>query len=165
MRQLRDMELQLRGASRRAEYARRGSLWDAHAQVDGDFYALLHAGRLRAAYLDPRDPPDVLNYKRALLSLFQVPTYLTRSLCPPTSHVLQVPYLLRFISRHRNLESEVTKPQTHPLTTYGLAYQLSDNLDFFIHPQSLKCLKNVQCTSSRSGINIIDMLRVVFLNF
>lgn len=46
------------------------SVWDSYSE--SIFYAHWSHGEIKVAYLDPDELPDVLNYKKSLLSLFQV---------------------------------------------------------------------------------------------
>lgn len=62
-------KLYLRGSHVLAEYMPHDSLWDSHS--DTAFYAHWKDGIIQNTYLDPEEPPDILNYKKAIVSLFQ----------------------------------------------------------------------------------------------
>ncbi|KAI8439040.1 hypothetical protein MSG28_012912 [Choristoneura fumiferana] len=62
-------QLMLRGKQPGADFLPRPSLWDDHPS--SEFLARWSAGRITETYLDSKDPPDVLNFKKALISLFQ----------------------------------------------------------------------------------------------
>ncbi|KAJ8712013.1 hypothetical protein PYW07_004855 [Mythimna separata] len=63
-------KLYLRGKHVNADFMAYDSVWDSYS--DSTFYAHWSSGELKAAYLDPGELPDVLNYKKSLLSLFQI---------------------------------------------------------------------------------------------
>ncbi|XP_063365828.1 microsomal triacylglycerol transfer protein [Cydia amplana] len=62
-------QLMLRGKHRNAEFLPKPSLWDS--MPSSEFLAVWSEGHITEAFLDPADPPDVLDYKKALISLFQ----------------------------------------------------------------------------------------------
>ncbi|KAJ0174909.1 hypothetical protein K1T71_010017 [Dendrolimus kikuchii] len=61
--------LKARLMHRNAEYLPRPSLWDDLGK--SSFFAHWEGGTVLTAYLDSRDPLDVLNYKKSIISLFQ----------------------------------------------------------------------------------------------
>ncbi|XP_069361210.1 uncharacterized protein Mtp [Maniola hyperantus] len=63
-------QLLARGAHANADYVPLASVWDEHAH--SSFYAHVRGGLVRQVYLDPSEPVDVQNFKRSLVSLFQV---------------------------------------------------------------------------------------------
>nr|XP_049703857.1 uncharacterized protein LOC110380153 [Helicoverpa armigera] len=63
-------KLYLRGKHVNADFMPYDSVWDEYS--DSTFYAHWTDGLIQTAYLDASDLPDVLNYKKALLSLFQI---------------------------------------------------------------------------------------------
>ncbi|XP_047031771.1 microsomal triacylglycerol transfer protein isoform X2 [Helicoverpa zea] len=63
-------KLYLRGKHVNADFMPYDSVWDEYS--DSTFYAHWTNGLIQTAYLDTSDLPDVLNYKKALLSLFQI---------------------------------------------------------------------------------------------
>lgn len=68
--QLESPQLMLRGKDPGADFVPRPSMWEDHPE--SEFLALWNASRITEVYLDSNDPPDVLNFKKALISLFQV---------------------------------------------------------------------------------------------
>ncbi|KAJ8714786.1 hypothetical protein PYW08_004767 [Mythimna loreyi] len=68
--QLHSPKLYLRGKHVNADYMAYDSVWDSYSS--STFYAHWSSGEIKTAYLDPGELPDVLNYKKALLSLFQI---------------------------------------------------------------------------------------------
>lgn len=82
-------QLMLRGKHRNAEFLPKPSIWDT--LPSSEFLAMWNEGHVTEAFLDPADPPDVLDYKKALISLFQVINMI--------SHLLTV-YIIIEISLH-----------------------------------------------------------------
>ncbi|XP_059061644.1 microsomal triacylglycerol transfer protein-like [Achroia grisella] len=66
---LQSPKLHLRRNRLKAEFLPHPSVWDSH--TDSIFYAHWKNGVIESAHLDPSDVPDVLNYKKSLISLFQ----------------------------------------------------------------------------------------------
>ncbi|XP_063386794.1 microsomal triglyceride transfer protein large subunit-like isoform X1 [Cydia fagiglandana] len=62
-------QLMLRGKHQNAEFLPKPSIWDS--MPSSEFLAVWSEGHITEAFLDPSDPPDVLDYKKALISLFQ----------------------------------------------------------------------------------------------
>ncbi|XP_063537583.1 uncharacterized protein LOC134746941 [Cydia strobilella] len=62
-------QLMLRGKHQNAEFLPKPSIWDS--MPSSEFLAVWSEGHITEALLDPADPPDVLDYKKALISLFQ----------------------------------------------------------------------------------------------
>ncbi|XP_063625637.1 microsomal triacylglycerol transfer protein [Cydia splendana] len=62
-------QLMLRGKHRNAEFLPKPSIWDS--MPSSEFLAVWSEGHITEAFLDPSDLPDVLDYKKALISLFQ----------------------------------------------------------------------------------------------
>ncbi|XP_045774729.1 microsomal triacylglycerol transfer protein [Maniola jurtina] len=63
-------QLLWRGKHANADYLPLASAWDDHAH--SSFYARLSGGLVQQLYLDPAEPIDVQNFKRSLVSLFQL---------------------------------------------------------------------------------------------
>ncbi|KAL0870825.1 hypothetical protein ABMA27_004672 [Loxostege sticticalis] len=66
---LKSPQLHLRGSHINADFRAFSSVWDSYK--DSSFYVHWKSGVIQAAYLDPAELPDVLNYKKGLISLFQ----------------------------------------------------------------------------------------------
>ncbi|CAD0202842.1 unnamed protein product [Chrysodeixis includens] len=62
-------KLYLKGKHVNADFMPYDSVWDTYS--DSVFYGHWSKGLITEAYLDPSELPDVINYKKALLSLFQ----------------------------------------------------------------------------------------------
>ncbi|CAK1586575.1 unnamed protein product [Parnassius mnemosyne] len=59
-----------KGKSVTADYLPIKSFWDSYPNTE--FFAYWKHGLIAEAYLDPEELPDVLNYKKSLISLFQL---------------------------------------------------------------------------------------------
>ncbi|XP_052751137.1 microsomal triacylglycerol transfer protein [Galleria mellonella] len=66
---LQSPKLFLRGNRANAEFLPHKSIWDSHA--DSTFYAYWRNGIINNTFLDPNEAPDILNFKKSLISLFQ----------------------------------------------------------------------------------------------
>lgn len=65
-------QLLTRGVRARDDFLPHASAWDSYTR--SQFYAFLKDGLVQHVYLDANELSDVLNYKRSLISLFQVIT-------------------------------------------------------------------------------------------
>lgn len=68
--QLNSPKLLARGKLVTADYLPIKSIWDPYYKTE--FYAHWRNGIITEAYLNPDEVSDVLNYKKSLISLFQV---------------------------------------------------------------------------------------------
>ncbi|XP_050347431.1 microsomal triacylglycerol transfer protein [Nymphalis io] len=66
-------QLQSRGKHVSAEYMPMKSVWDAYSH--STFYAHWKNGLVQTAYLDPNELIDIQNFKRSLISLFQIQAF------------------------------------------------------------------------------------------
>ncbi|CAH0400691.1 unnamed protein product [Chilo suppressalis] len=68
--QLLEPKLHLRGKHPNANFMAHPSVWDSHQ--DSSFYVHWKDGLIHNSYLDSKELPDIINYKKSLISLFQL---------------------------------------------------------------------------------------------
>ncbi|XP_022123744.2 microsomal triglyceride transfer protein large subunit [Pieris rapae] len=102
--ELAEPRLLIRGANAREDFLPHGSVWDSYPHTE--FYAHFKGGLVLNVYLDANELFDVLNYKRSLISQFQLQTSTGAGIETDASGVCRVTYETLDENTVRKIKSE-----------------------------------------------------------
>ncbi|CAH4030286.1 unnamed protein product [Pieris brassicae] len=102
--ELAEPRLLIRGANAREDFLPHDSVWDSYPH--SEFYAYLKDGLVLNIYLDANELSDILNYKRSLISQFQLQTSTGAGIETDASGVCRVAYETPDENTVRKIKSE-----------------------------------------------------------